>query len=735
MKKYLILLLVLFSFKPLLCAQNSLSYAWAHSPLDARGNTLAVKISAKNDIYYGGFYAGGNPCDLNPSAATISFTETGPFLAKLDSNENYIWGIVLPGAGTSFGINDIAVDSSDNVYVIGTFQAASIDFDPGPATSNLNSGSSSTIFIAKYNASGNYQWAYKIGGTGIEKGYAVEVDNAQNVYFAGSMGSANMDVNPSPAFYNLSTNGLEDILLLKFKPNGTFVWGFNIGKNDVDYCTDLLCDDNANVYLTGRISTTSTLDFNPGAGVNNVAGFVDDAFIAKYDSAGTYIYAHTFGGGAGDETGTALKIFNNTITVAGNTNGSGLAIFLDGNNALQLPNSANYGDNEIFLYRFSTNGAYLNGICFGGSGNETVNDFTIDSDGNFILTGINGVSNDFDPSLGVVSLTTAVADFDNFIASYTSNYAFRYAIGFGSFNTDVSAKIALANNGNVFVGGGLGSLANDFDPTTVVQGVTPHTASTNVFFLAKYMPCNAPPIQPAQLIGAAQFCVNSGALNYSISPISGVSSYTWSLPLGWTGNSITDSIVVYHNNTSGTLSIIANNSCGSSVAQTLTINANALPNVNISTSDSILCIGQNASLIASGASTYVWSTGATNTTEIVSPLINTTYFVTGTDINGCQNTDSLIQIVTTCVGIHETVDFQNQLLLYPNPCGSNLRIAIPPFENTTVVITNYLNQIVFSQILVQPQIDIDTQNWINGCYFVSLKNSVDAKTFKLIKQN
>jgi hypothetical protein len=735
MKKYLILTLVLVSFANLLRAQNSLSYAWAHSPLDANGKTLAVEISSKNDIYYGGFYSGGNPCDLNPSAATNSFIETGPFLAKLDSNENYIWGIVLPGTGISFGINDIAVDSSNNVYVIGTFQGASIDFDPGPATSNLNSGSSSTIFIAKYNASGNYQWAYKIGGTGTEKGYAVEVDNAQNVYFAGSMGSANMDVNPSPAFYNLSTNGLEDILLLKFKPNGTFVWGFNIGKNDVDYCTDIVCDANANVYLTGRISTTSTMDFNPSAAVNNVAGFVNDAFIAKYDSAGTYLYAHTFGGGAGDETGTAIKLFNNTVTVAGNTNGSGLSIFLDADNTFQLPNTANYGDFDIFLYRFSNSGTYLNGLCFGGPGNETVNDFTIDPDGNFILTGFNGNSNDFDPSVGIDSLTTAIADFDNFIASYSSNYVYRYAIGFGSFNTDVSTKIARANNGNIFVGGGLGSLANDFDPTNVVQGVTPHSTSTNVFFMAKYIPCNGPPIQPAQLFGVAQFCVNSGALNYNISPISGVSSYTWSLPPGWTGNSIGDSIVVNHNNTSGTLSIVANNSCGSSVAQTLTITANALPNVNISTSDAILCIGQNANLIASGASTYVWSTGTTNTTEIVSPVINTTYYVTGTDVNGCQNIDSLLQVVTTCVGIHESFESQNQLLLYPNPCSSIFHIDITPFESTSMVITNYLNQIVFSQLLLQPQIDIDIQNWIDGCYFVSLKNSVDTKTFKLIKQN
>lgn len=81
--------------------------------------------------------------------------------------------------------------------------------------------------------------------------------------------------------------------------------------------------------------------------------------------------------------------------------------------------------------------------------------------------------------------------------------------------------------------------------------------------------------------------------------------------------------------------------------------------------------------------------------------------------------------------IHHTVN----TFVYPNPCSSNLHIAITPFESTSIIITNYLNQIVFSQLLLQPQTDLDIQNWINGCYFVSLRNSVDAKTFKLIKQN
>jgi hypothetical protein len=714
-------------------AQNNLTYAWAHSPFDANGKTMSIKVSDKNDIYYGGYYYGGNPCDLNPTAGSNIFTDEGPFLAKLDSNENYVWGSVLYCLGALFTINDIAVDTSDNVYVIGTFQDATVDFDPGPTTTNIYSGSTSTIFIAKYDAAGSFQWAYKIGGSGVEKGYAVEVDNAQNIYFAGSLGSANVDVNPGTAVKILSTAGQEDIMVLKFKPNGQFVWGFNLGKNDNDYCTDILCDNNANIYLTGRVSAITNFDFNPSATVSNVGCFVDDAFIAKYDSSGAYIFAHTIGGGAGEEVGNALEFYNNTITVAGNSINTGPNIFLDANNTMTLPNAGFTIDNDVFLYRFSTNGNYIDGLGIGGAGTEYVNDFTIDNAGNFILTGYHGDSNDFDPTVGVFSLPITLGDYNNFIASYSGSFAYRYAIQFGSNNNDASNTIAQTNNGNIYVGGYLGNTDNDFDPTIVVQGVQPHSQVTFGFFMAKYIPCNAPPVQPSAIIGTNSFCFNTNQLTFSLNPITSVSSYTWSFPSAWTGSSISDSIIINLSNLSGTISVTANNGCGSSLSQALAITANPLPTVSITTSDSILCIGQNATLTANGANTYSWNTGNTGSTEIVSPISNTNYTVIGIDANGCENTSSFTQFVTACVGINETNKAITNLMVFPNPFNDFLVVNLNTLEYTEITIMNSLNQLVHSENLQQNQTLISTQHWAKGIYFVMFKNNTGSKTMKLVK--
>ncbi|MDD5570625.1 MAG: YCF48-related protein, partial [Bacteroidales bacterium] len=68
----------------------------------------------------------------------------------------------------------------------------------------------------------------------------------------------------------------------------------------------------------------------------------------------------------------------------------------------------------------------------------------------------------------------------------------------------------------------------------------------------------------------------------------------------------------------------------------LTITVNELPTITVN-SDTI-CIGATATLTASGAISYSWSTGSTNNPYSVNPTVTTTYYITGTDGNGCSNT-------------------------------------------------------------------------------------------------
>ncbi len=80
----------------------------------------------------------------------------------------------------------------------------------------------------------------------------------------------------------------------------------------------------------------------------------------------------------------------------------------------------------------------------------------------------------------------------------------------------------------------------------------------------------------------------------------------------------------------------------------VTVTINALPTISIAVAetsgttanDGTICVGGSATLTASGATSYVWSTAATTADITVSPTVTTPYTVTGTDANGCQNTAS-----------------------------------------------------------------------------------------------
>jgi chitinase len=78
------------------------------------------------------------------------------------------------------------------------------------------------------------------------------------------------------------------------------------------------------------------------------------------------------------------------------------------------------------------------------------------------------------------------------------------------------------------------------------------------------------PAQPGVISGNTN--VSAGSNNtYSIGAVSGATSYTWTLPFGWTGTSSTTSINTTAGSSGGTISVRANNACGAGASRTLTV--------------------------------------------------------------------------------------------------------------------------------------------------------------------
>jgi hypothetical protein len=113
-------------------------------------------------------------------------------------------------------------------------------------------------------------WA--VGATSSTSWFAVHAlatDATGNTILAGYF-SGTIDMDPGPGVLTATTSGSAeyDFVIVKLDPSGNFIWGKEIGGPANEDALDLDIDASGNVYVVGEFG--GTVDFDPGAGTNNV---------------------------------------------------------------------------------------------------------------------------------------------------------------------------------------------------------------------------------------------------------------------------------------------------------------------------------------------------------------------------------------------------------------------------------------------------------------------------------
>lgn len=228
----------------------------------------------------------------------------------------------------------------------------------------------------------------------------------------------------------------------------------------------------------------------------------------------------------------------------------------------------------------------------------------------------------------------------------------------------------------------------------------------------------AAPVQPGAISGSPSLCSGSDS-QYSIAPVSGATSYAWSLPSGWSGSSTTETITVTAGATSGDISVSANNSCGISQAQSLTVTGHPLPAPVItiinSTSDTLYC---NTNWPCQWYRDGYVIPGATNTSFV--PVQNGIYTISVTDPNGCIGISADFPYNTT--GISQFA-FEEQITVYPSPASNYIYITVAEsFFNQDIIIRDIRGSIVSNNPIREETTKIDLTGISEGVYFAVIGN-------------
>lgn len=217
--------------------------------------------------------------------------------------------------------------------------------------------------------------------------------------------------------------------------------------------------------------------------------------------------------------------------------------------------------------------------------------------------------------------------------------------------------------------------------------------------------------------------------NSAVLTATGASSYVWQ-PGGATGFIISVSPTV---TTLYTVTATGFNGCTITAVQQVSVNP--APTLSITSSSGTICAGQTASLAAYGASNYTWSTGATVYSIAVSPTVNTTYTVTGTNSYGCSSGASYTENVSTCIGINE-ISGDEVFRVYPNPVSDKLFIEQDVISGAIEIeITDALGRCIIKESVTgNEKTCINTSSLQPGTYFLRINNGDGQKIIKVMKE-
>jgi uncharacterized protein (TIGR03437 family) len=316
------------------------------------------------------------------------------------------------GGNNNDGISAVKVDAAGSMYIAGYTASANFKTTAGAVqgtsqgrTANGQYFGFGDAFVAKLNPAGTaLLYCTYLGGAADDFASSLAIDASGNAYVAGSTQSANFPVTAGAyqtrfggktddAFYSRG-----DAFVVKLSPAGDrIIWGTFLGGTSNDMAWAIAIDSSGNPTIVGdTISTDFPVTANAisktfRGGANSATNPSGDAFVAKFNAAGTTLLYSSYIGGKSHDMARAVSLDAQGNTyIAGGTYSSDFpttpGAFQVKGGVVETSDYDGAAD-DGWIMKINSQGAIVYSTYLGGSYRDTIFGLAVDAATNVYVTG------------------------------------------------------------------------------------------------------------------------------------------------------------------------------------------------------------------------------------------------------------------------------------------------------------------------------------------------------------
>jgi len=590
---------------------------------------------------------------------------------------SYTWSYSGTGATINGTTNSVTIDfasnaTSGNLTVLGTNSCGDgtvsanygISLSSLPSASGIISGTSSVCqgesgiaySVGAISGATSYTWSYSGTGATING-----TSNSITIDFASNATSGNLIVQGTNSCGDGTASANYGITVSSLPSASGIISG-----------TSSVCQGESGIaYSVGAISgaTSYTWSYSgTGATINGTTNSVTIDFASNATSGNLTVLGTN---SCGD--GTASANYGITVSSLPSASGiiSGTSLVCQGESGIAYSVGAISGATS-YTWSYSGTGATINGtsnsITIDFASNATSGNLTVqgtNSCGDGTISANYGISLSSLPSAsGIISGTSSVCQGESGIAysvgaisgatSYTWSYSGTGATINGTSNSITIDFASNATSGNLTVQG--------------TNSCGDGTVSANYGINVNGIPSNA-----GLILGSTLVCEGQSSVSYSLSAITGATSYVWTYSgTGATINGTSNSVAIdfASNATSGNLTVYGTNSCGDGVSSAnFGVSVNSIPaDAGLISGISTVCqdesgVGYSVGAV-SGATSYTWTYSGIGAT-----ISGTGNNITISFANNATSGNLIVKGKNTCGFGNESIAFPITVNPLPSSAG------------------------------------------------------------------